>query len=42
MHRAALLDLAFLRAVNAAQDTIVVGNGVDKLQKMVLGDASLL
>lgn len=42
MHRAALLDFAFLRAVNAAQDTIVVGNGGDKLRKMALGNVSLL
>lgn len=42
VHRAALLDLAFLRAANAAQDTTVVGRGIDKLRRMALRDASLL
>ena len=38
LHKTALLDLCFLRAVNAVQDTQIVGGGIDKLRNMALSN----
>ena len=37
VHQAALLDLSFIRAINATQGTEIVGDGISKLRKMALG-----
>ena len=37
VRKTALLDFCFLRAVNAVQDTLIVGDGLDKLRGLALG-----